>query len=88
MGGQSMLALLRPAGVPFLVGILMSGLVLIFGGALSRAPSLSVLLGATAVAMVAAAGLLVGLGYLLDGKDSHGVYGIRRCLGVLRSWGK
>jgi len=83
MSGRRIAALLRPVGLPLLIGLLFSGLALALRGTLDHS-SLSVLLGAMAAAMAAAAGLLVGLDYVLGGKDSYGIPAIRRCLGVVR----
>jgi O-antigen/teichoic acid export membrane protein len=88
MAGRSILALLRPAGLPLLVGILLSSLVLAFRGILDREYPLFVFLGAAGAVMVATAGLLIGLDYALAGRESHGVYAIGRCLSLVRKVGR
>jgi O-antigen/teichoic acid export membrane protein len=83
MSGRRIAALLRPVGLPLLIGLLLSGLVLALRNTLDRYPLFS-LLGVAAAAMAAAAGLLVGLDYVLGSKDPYGIPAIRRCLGIIR----
>ena len=39
-------------------------------------------------AVAAAAGLLLGLDYILGGRKSHGIFAMRRCLSLFRRIGK